>query len=110
MDRKKITKVFKFLLFTSFITFFALYLSVSAGYYEYKNSKKVALTSKQIKEFEKDINEGKNIDIKKYIEANNKNYNNKISSTGLSISKKTQKCVQILIEKSFKFLSKLVGE
>lgn len=110
MDRKKIKKFFKYLLFTSFITFFALYLSVSAGYFEYKSSKKVALTNTQIKQFEKDINEGKNIDIKKYIEANNNKYNNKISNVGLSLSKKTQKCVQIIIDESFKFLSKLVGE
>ena len=110
MDRKIITKIFKYILFTSFITFFALYLSVSAGYYEYKSSKKVALTNSQIKEFEKDISKGKNIDIKKYIEANNNNYNNKLSNTGLSISKKTQKFVQTIIDESFKFLSKLVGE
>lgn len=110
MDRQKIIKAFKFMLFTSFITFFALYLSVSAGYYEYKSSKKVGLTNSQIKQFEKDISEGKNVDIKKYIQANNKNYRNKISDAGLSISKKTQKCVQIIIDESFKFLSKLVGE
>ncbi len=110
MDKNKIKKFFKYTLFTSFITFFALYLSVSAGYYEYKTSKKVALTNSQIKQFEKDINKGKNIDIKKYIEANNKNYQNKLSNAGLTLSKKTQKCVQIIIDESFKFLSKLVGE
>lgn len=110
MDKNKIKKFFKYILFTSFITFFALYLSVSAGYFEYKNNKKVSLTNAQIKEFEKDISEGKNIDVKKYIEANNKKYGNKISSAGLSISKNTQKVVQIVIDKSFKFLSKIVGE
>ena len=110
MDRKKINKLFKYTLLTSFITFFALYISVSAGYFDYKNSKKVALTNSQIRQCEKDINEGKNIDIKKYIEKNNSNYQNKISETGLSLSKQTQKCVQIIIGKSFKILSKLVGE
>lgn len=107
---KKINKFFKYLLLTSFITFFALYLSASAGYFEYKSRKKVALTNAQIKQFEKDIDLGKKVDIKKYIEANNTNYQNKISKTGLSLSKKTQKCVQIIISESFKFLSKLVGE
>lgn len=110
MNRQKLTKIFKYLLFTSFITFFALYISASAGYFEYKNSRKVALTNNQIKEFEKDINSGKNIDIKKYIETNNKNYQNNISNAGLTLSKTTQKCVQIIIEESFKFLSKFVGE
>ena len=110
MDKIKIVKFLKFIIFTSFITFFALYLSASAGYYEYKNSKKVGLTNAQIKAFEKDISEGKDIDIKKYIKANNNSYNNKLSDAGLSISKKTQKIVQIIIDESFKFLSKLVGE
>lgn len=110
MNRKKITKIFKYILFTSFITFFALYLSASAGYFDYKSRKKVALTNSQIKQFEKDINDGKNVDIKKYIETNNNNYQNKISEIGLSLSKKTQKCIQIITSESFKFLSKLVGE
>lgn len=110
MDRNRLTKFFKYVLFTSFITFFALYLSVSAGYFEYKNSRKVALTNSQIKKFEKDVSSGKNIDIKKYIEANNKSYQNKISKTGLSISNITSKCVQKIIGETFKFLSKLVGE
>ena len=110
MDKNKTIKFFKYILFISFITFTALYLSASAGYFEYKSSRKAALTNAQIKKFEKDISEGKNIDIKKYIEASNTNYQNKVSKTGLSISKKTQKCVQIIIDESFKFLSKLVGE
>ena len=110
MSKERILKIVKYLLFTSFITFFALYLSVSAGYFEYKNSKSVSLTNSQIKEFEKDISEGRNVDVKKYIEANNKNYKNKISDAGLSFSKKTQKVVQVIIDESFKFLSKLVGE
>ena len=110
MDKRKIIKLFKYTLTTCFITFFALYLSASAGYFEYKNSKKVSLTNTQIKKFEEDINKGKNVDIKKYIEANNKNYQNKMSETGLSMSKFTQKCVQNIISESFKFLSKLVGE
>lgn len=110
MDNKRLNKIFKYLVFTSFIIFAALYLSQSAGYFEYKNSKKVALTNEQIKEFEKDVNSGKNVDIKKYIEINNKGYQNKLSKTGLSISSSSEKIVQNIIYKSFKVLSKLVGE
>lgn len=110
MDRKKIYKIFRFIIFTSFITFVALYLSASTGYFEYKTSKKAALTNEQIKQFEKEVNEGKNVDIKKYIEFNNKNYQNKLSKIGLSLSKITEKAVRKLINESFKFLSKLIGE
>lgn len=110
MDRKKLNKIFKFVFLTSFMTFFALYVSVSSGYFEYKNSKKVALTNEQIRQFEEDVNNGKKVDIKKYIDFNNKNYQNKLSKAGLSFSSVTEKCVQKVIGESFKVLSKLVGE
>ena len=71
MNSDKKNKIFKYLILISFIIFLALYLSQSTGYFEYKNSKKVALTNEQIKQFEKDVNEGKNVDITKYIEINN---------------------------------------
>lgn len=110
MKHDKENKIFKYLLLISFVTFFALYMSQSTGYFEYKNSKKVALTNEQIKQFEKDVNSGKNVDVTKYIEINNKDYQNKISKVGLSISNTLEKGVQKLIDKSFKVLSKLVGE
>ena len=93
MNHKKENKIFKYIILISFITFFALYLSQSTGYFEYKNSKKVALTNEQIKEFEKDVNEGKNIDITKYIEINNKDYQNNLSKMGLHVSNILEKSV-----------------
>lgn len=110
MKHKKENKIFKYILLTFFITFLALYLSQSTGYFEYKNRQKVALTNEQIKEFEKDVNAGKNVNIAKYIEINNKSYQNKLSKTGLSISNTLEKAVQKFIGESFKVLSKLVGE
>ncbi len=110
MNHDTQNKIFKYLLLISFITFFALYLSQSAGYYEYKNSKKVALTNEQIKQFEKDVNNGKNVDITKYIEINNKDYQNNLSKMGLTISSNLEKVVRKFISESFKVLAKLVGE
>ena len=110
MNHKKENKIFKYIVLISFITFLSLYISQSTGYFEYKNSKKVALTNEQIKEFEKDVNEGKNIDITKYIEINNKDYQNKLSKTGLQVSNILEKSVQKFISESFKVLEKLVGE
>ena len=110
MDKSKLNKIFKYSVYIFFIIFLALYLSQSTGYFEYKNSKKVALTNEQIKQFEKDVNSGKNINIKKYIEINNKGYQNKLSKIGFSLSSSSEKIVQKLINKSFKVLSKLVGE
>ncbi len=110
MDHKKLNKIFKYAIFVSFVTFFALYLSQSTGYFEYRNSKKVALTNQQIQKFEQDVKEGKNIDIEDYIDTNNQNYQNTISKTGLTISNVTEKVIQKIINGSFKVLGDLVGE
>ena len=106
----RLNKIFKYFILMSFVTFTALYISQASGYYEYKNRKKVTLTNEQIKQFEKDINNGKNIDIKKYIEINNKNYQNGISKFGLSISSTSEKVIQKMITETFKILSKAMGE
>lgn len=110
MNHKKLNKLFRYAILVSFVTFFALYLSQSTGYFEYRNSKKVALTNKQIEKFEQDIKEGKTIDIENYIETNNQNYQNTISKTGLTISNLTEKAIRKLIDGSFKVLGDLVGE
>ena len=110
MKHKKLNKAFRYSILVSFVTFFALYLSQSTGYFEYRNSKKVALANEQIEKFEKDVKEGKNIDLENYIDVNNKNYQNAISKTGLSISSTTEKVIQKLIGGSFKVLGDLVGE
>ena len=109
MKHKKLNKVFRYAVLVSFVTFLALYLSQSTGYFEYRNSKKVALTNEQIEQFEKDVHDGKNIDLENYIDVNNKNYQNAISKTGLSISNMTEKAIQKFISGSFKVLGDLVG-
>lgn len=106
----RFNKLFKYFIGTSFVIFTALYISQASGYYEYKNHKKVALTNQQIKEFEKDINEGKKVDIKKYTEINNKDYQNNVSKAGLSISNTSEKIIQKVITETFKILSKAMGE
>ncbi len=110
MKHKRLNKIFRYSLLVSFVTFFALYLSQSTGYFEYRNSKKVALTNEQIEKFEKDVKEGKNIDIENYIDSNNKSYQNSLSKAGLSISNVTEKAIQKIIGGSFKVLGDLVGE
>lgn len=106
---KTANKIFKYLMLTLFIAFVSLYISQTTGYYEYRSSKKVALTSKQIKKFENDVKSGKKVDIEKYISANNMSYQNSISKAGLSLSKISEKYIQKLINGSFKLLSNLVG-
>lgn len=110
MDRDKLTRLLKYVILMLFITFSALYFSEASGYFEYKNRKKTVMTNEQIKQFEKDVSEGKNVDLKDYLDINNRNYQNKISKTGLAISSSSEKVIQKIIEETFKVLSKFMGE
>lgn len=75
-----------------FLLFLSLYISQATGYYKYQESKKTTLTKEAIKRFEKDVKNGKNINVKNYLQEE-KHYNNKASILGLQISN--------LIENSF---------
>ncbi|MBQ7140582.1 MAG: hypothetical protein IJO32_03680 [Bacilli bacterium] len=103
-------KIFKPILSILFIIFISLYISQSAGYYEYEQYKKVALTKEQIKEFERDIKEGKKVDIKDYVGQTKKEYGNKVSNVGLKLSETIEEYVQKIINSSFEAISDVVKE
>ena len=107
---KKRNKVFKRIMFFLFIIFFTLYLSQATGYYEYEQSRKTAFTEEQIKQFEQDVKDGKEIDITKYLENTNKNYQNNISKTTLNISEAISKYMKLGIEKLFEGIAKAIEE
>ena len=56
-------KTFYIIMFILFLIFICIFSSSTSGYYEYSNNKKSIYTEKKIKEFEKDIAEGKNVNI-----------------------------------------------
>lgn len=106
--QKILNKAFKYLLILSFIAFITLYLSQRAGYYEYTNHEKMALTEKEIKAFEKDVKEGKNIKIEDYMKNTHVNYSNKVSNIGNKVSKTINNGVKDGIENFFGALNKLI--
>lgn len=81
-------QVGRFLFLFIFLVFVGLYFTASSGYYETEERKKATLTQEQIKLFEQDVANGKQIDIENYLKLNEKNYDNQISTTTLSISRK----------------------
>ncbi len=84
--KKKDYKKFKFLFYTLLIIFAFLYIMGKTGYYENKLSSSAKLTKEAILEFEKDVADGKPVDIKDYIKTDDKDYKNKYSSLGYTIS------------------------
>jgi len=104
MINKNKINIFKYAFMILLFSFTTLYIASYNGYYDYTNHKKVILTNEKIKEFEQDILDGKEIDIKDYIvkvENNDKRLGLKIS---LFIEEKTNN----LIKKTFKLLSKMI--
>ena len=92
-----------------FIIFLIIFFSCKTNYVEYKNYSKVKVTNEKIKQFEKDISEGKNVNINDYIENETKDYSNNITKTGDFISKNLFKSIGFVFKKTYNFLEKLIG-
>lgn len=107
---KPIEKIFNFILIMLFVTFLTMYFGNRMGYFEYKRSEHVFLTQEQIKKFEQDIKDGKEIDIDTYLVNVNKNYQTKLSKTGLNISNGVSKIVRTGVENLFNSINRLVME
>ena len=91
-----------------FVSFLALYISEGTGYYEYEIHKKVTLTEEKIKQFEQDVKDGKQIDVKDYLEEPNYQYNNSLSDAALHISEGIGDFVKSGIERLFSGIAKMI--
>lgn len=104
---KKLAKLFLWLIV---IVFISSYLISSSGYYEYTMQQRTVMTSEKIKEFEEDVKNNEEIDLKKYLEEDNMDYSNKFSNLVYSISDNSNKLAKKLIKTLFKKLSYLVED
>ena len=106
MNKEKIFRISKYLVYTLIIVSFSvIYFCSKAGYFDSIKSRKVALTKEQIAKFEEDIASGKEIDINDYYNELGNPYDNKIAKLGSYISNKIQSVVTIILDKSFQALN-----
>ena len=110
MKKDKKNRLPKFIFCIFFISFLVIYFSELTGYYEYTNHQKKALTEEQIKKFEKDVKNGKKVDINKYLVVDTKKYNNTLSNLASKFSDGISKIVNNGVEYTFKYISKLIDE
>jgi hypothetical protein len=103
-------KVFKWFFIILFVTFLTLYFSQLTGYYEYRNYQKMTLTKDQIEQFEQDIKEGKEVDIRDYSVNTTKNYKNNFSNTGLNLSNGISTTIKTGVIKIFGAIAGYVDE
>lgn len=78
---------FKTLFILVFLLFLALFIASKTGYYEKSVKDKTYLTNKKLKEFEKDISEGKDVDAKDYF-SKEVDYSNVFTKSANNISNK----------------------
>lgn len=106
--KSKTSNVFRFIMLTLFLLFIGLYITQAFGYYEFTNNKKNALTEQNIKKFEKDIKEGRNIKATNYLQED-KNYNNLLSNASLKLSKDISFLFNAFMSNLFNEINKLTS-
>ncbi len=90
-----------------FVIFIIIYLTNESGFYQYKAYRKAMLTEENIKKFEKDVEEGKNVTINDYVVSDYVDYSNTLSDLGYNIGKLTENVMNRGIKKTLKVLSAL---
>ena len=80
------TNIARLIILILVFLFFVLYFMQASGYNEYTRNRENMLTEEQIKEYEEDIEAGKDVTIKDYLNKDKVNYDNKVSDLGLDLS------------------------
>lgn len=102
----KYENTFKIIFIFLFVIFLTMYISVGSNYYEYELHKKVMLTNEDIKRFEDDVKNNKEVDIDNYI-SSRVDYSNSFSKASTKLSKETKKYIKQGIEGIFNIFSKM---
>lgn len=102
--------IVKFLCISIVIIFLVMFFTSSSGYYEYELNKKSNLTQEAIIRFEQDVKAGKEIDINDYLVQDNKDYSNKFSKAGLTLSNNIKKIFSEGVKLIFDSIGNLVDE
>ena len=106
MEKKK-RNYFIYILVSLFIVFSAYMVAYNSGYYEANISRKSKITEEKLQEFEKDVKDGKEIDIKDYVENDYVDYSSSLSKLGNKLSSSIDTFMDTGLSDFFEFLGKL---
>lgn len=98
----------KIVILSLVVFFLVLVFAEKSGYLKTKEEKNKILTEEQIEIFERDIAQGKKVDINDYVVDNYKDYTNDVSNNFYRVSLKLEKGVDGIIKFIFKGASKAV--
>lgn len=100
----------KLLLLIIVIAFISSYLVASSGYYEYTMQQRTIITNEKIKEFEQDIKNNEDIDLKEYFVEEELDYSNKFTTLVYNISESSSELTKKIIKKLFQKLGSMVDD
>lgn len=107
MDKNKILKIIFIVLF---LTFIIAYVIEKSGYYEYNLRNKTVLTTESMKQFEKDVSEGKDVTIEDYVVNTSIDYTTRLTRNTNKVSTRVNSILKKGIEGVFKVLGKFVDD
>ena len=106
MEKRK-KNYFLITLLVLFIIFSAYMVAYNSGYYEANISRKSKITEEKLQEFERDVKDGKEIDIKKYVENDYVDYSSSLSKLGNKLSSSIDTFMDSGLSDFFELLGKL---
>ena len=101
-------KFIKFFCSLIILIFLFSYFIENSGYYEYNLHSKKNLTEEEIKRFENDIKEGKNIDLNSYLTKENIDYSNSLTRTASKANIRLNDYLKRIIKSGFKLIGKFI--
>ena len=113
MKDKTIEKIFKYFVLVLFMMYFAIFVMVNLGYYEYASYKKKVFTEEQIAKYEEDIKNNVDIDIDIDIEdylVEEEDFQYRPKRIGLKISEFISNSCKQSVSGIFKFLNDVLEE
>lgn len=105
----KYKKILKLICFALIFIFLFSYIIETSYYYEYNLQNKKNLTKDAISAFEKDVKEGKDIDLEDYLTDAALDYSNKLTRTTVKTSIKLNDYLKSFLTDGLKVLAKLVS-
>lgn len=103
-------KMFKIIFIVLFLAFIIAYIIEKSGYYEYNLRNKTVLTTESMKQFEKDVSEGKDVTIEDYVVNTSIDYTTRLTRNTNKISTNVNDVLKKGIEGIFKILGKFVDD
>lgn len=102
--------MFKNIVLLVFTCYIIVYIISISSYYDYQLQKKMILTNEQIKLFESDISQGKDVSLNDYVVSTEKDYSNSLTKFTYRVTSNINKSIKKGVEVCFKLLNNLVSD